>query len=71
MREKSSGITGAIGGCRTCHGGEAHWQGKNALACAARHHDATGHPTWAEQTIVVHYGVMVEHLNAQREIADA
>ncbi len=69
MRETLSGILDAKGGCRTCHGANIHWDGRNAMACAARHHDATGHPTWVEQTISVHYGHIVEHENAQREIA--
>lgn len=55
-RTRRSGIIHAMSGCYVCHGGEAKWWDKNALACAARHHDATGHPTWAEQTILVKYG---------------
>lgn len=68
MRERTSGVVDAKGGCRTCHGSETYWWSRNAVACAARHHDATGHPTWAEQTIVVHYGTTVEHENAERAI---
>ena len=56
MRETRSGIIHAIGGCHVCHGSEAQWEGKNAMACAARHHDATGHSTWVEQCISVKYG---------------
>ncbi len=45
------------GGCDVCHGrGTAHWQGANAMAVAARHHGATGHPTWAEQVISAWWG---------------
>lgn len=43
-------------GCYDCHGGLAHWLGRNALALAARHHDATGHRTWCDQTIQTVYG---------------
>lgn len=56
MRHTKSGVIHSIAGCYVCHGSEAHWQRKNALACAARHHDATGHPTWCEQAIAVFYG---------------
>jgi hypothetical protein len=29
---------------------------KNAMALAAKHHDQTGHPTWADQYLMVRYG---------------
>lgn len=52
-----SGITGAQGGCFECmKGTDAKWFSKNALALAAKHHDKTGHKTWAEQVISVRYG---------------
>lgn len=46
-----------MGGCWVCQpDGSLMWQGKNAMAVAARHHDSTGHRTWAEQHLTVHYG---------------
>ena len=45
-----------ISGCFVCHGAGAVWQGKNAMAVAARHHDQTGHMTWVEQHLTVRYG---------------
>lgn len=56
MRETRAGIVHTIAGCYVCHGGESHWESKNALAVAARHHDATGHTTWCEQVLSVRYG---------------
>ena len=57
MRPTYTGVAGVIAGCDVCHGeGIAGWTAKNALAVAARHYDATGHPTWADQTISVSYG---------------
>ncbi len=55
-RKTLAGITSSLAGCIVCHGGEAHWQSRNALAVAARHHDATGHPTWCEQVMSIKYG---------------
>lgn len=43
-------------GCTVCHGSAAHWLGRNAAGVAARHHDATGHRTWADQSIRTTYG---------------
>lgn len=45
-----------IAGCFDCNGSVAIWTAKNAMAVAARHHDATGHMTWADQTVTVRYG---------------
>lgn len=45
-----------IAGCFTCHGGDAHWTGPNAQATAARHHDATQHPTWCDVSMSIWYG---------------
>ena len=53
MRKTRAGITGCMAGCFVCG---KEWQSKNALALAARHHDATGHATWAEQVLSVRYG---------------
>ena len=60
-RETHAGITGSLAGCYVCHGGEAKWQSRNALGISARHHDATGHPTWCEQTLSVRYGAAPDH----------
>jgi hypothetical protein len=54
-RTKHSGITHSAAGCFDCWGDEGRWFGRNALALAARHCDATGHNTWADQTISVEY----------------
>ena len=43
-------------GCETCHGDAAHWTGGQAQGTAAKHHDQTGHPTWAEVFMHVRYG---------------
>lgn len=50
-----SGVTSVIAGCYICHAG-SHWESRNAMMVAARHHDATGHPTWAEQVVSVRFG---------------
>ncbi len=56
VRSYRAGVTHAMAGCYVCHGVDAHWYTKNALALAARHHQLTGHPTWCEQTLSVKYG---------------
>ncbi len=43
-------------GCFTCHGDQAKWWGGQAQGTAARHHDATGHPTWSDVALSVRYG---------------
>ena len=50
-----SSITSCMAGCFDC-GGDAKWFGKNALAVAARHYDATGHHVWVEQVMATRYG---------------
>ena len=52
-RQHHTTVTNAKGGCGRCN---AQWDGKNAVAMAARHHDNTRHPTWAEQTQRTEYG---------------
>jgi hypothetical protein len=46
-------IVEARGECDRC---AAKFDGKNALAVAALHHDRTHHPVWVEQTQRTHYG---------------
>ena len=55
MRETWTGRT-VIAGCFQCGGSHAKWQGPNAQGVAARHHDATGHTTWADVTLSITYG---------------
>lgn len=43
-------------GCFTCHGNMSGWTSKNAQGVAARHHDATGHPTLVEVSLCIYYG---------------
>lgn len=45
-----------IAGCFACNGSEAKWSGPQAQGTAARHHDATGHPTWSDVILSVRYG---------------
>lgn len=56
MNRATSTSSTVYAGCFTCRGSEPIWQAKNAMALAARHHDSTGHPTWAEQVLSVKYG---------------
>ncbi|MGW8136884.1 hypothetical protein ACWGNZ_14890 [Sphingomonas zeae] len=60
----------ATAGCITCHGQGTGWTGANALALAARHHDATGHPTWCDTHLSVRYGTTA-HDDRQTDIEDA
>lgn len=55
MGRLHSTSTNAIGGCFECNGSDAIWTGRNSVACAARHCDATGHETWADQTMSIKY----------------
>jgi hypothetical protein len=55
-RAMRSTVTSARGGCQQCHGGNAGWHKKNALALAAQHSDRTGHVTWAETITRTTYG---------------
>ncbi|MBP6876588.1 MAG: hypothetical protein KBC34_01080 [Phenylobacterium sp.] len=48
--------TDVRGGCYVCHDTAAGWTGKNAMAVAARHAKASGHPTWCVQTLRVTFG---------------
>lgn len=52
-RQKHSTVTAASAGCSEC---EKSWKGANAVSCAARHHDSSGHSTWAEQVLYTEYG---------------
>lgn len=43
-------------GCFTCGGSDSLWNGPQSQGTAARHHDATGHETWADIVLQVRYG---------------
>lgn len=43
-------------GCFTCYGSDARWFGGQAQGTAARHHDATKHPTWSDVVLSIQYG---------------
>lgn len=45
-----------VAGCFDCNGSDAKWEGPHAQGVAARHHDATGHNTWADVYMSVQYG---------------
>lgn len=45
-----------MAGCFVCFGSDAKWFGPQAQGTAARHHDATGHETWADVAMSVRYG---------------
>jgi hypothetical protein len=49
-------------GCFVCSGSDPKWHGGQAQGTAARHHDATGHPTWCDVIMMVHYGRREERL---------
>lgn len=55
MRKTSTART-VIAGCFVCGGSDAKWEGPQAQGTAARHHDATGHETWADVMMSVRYG---------------
>lgn len=55
MRDTYTSRT-VIAGCFQCYGSDYKWSGGNAQGVAARHHDATGHETWADVTLMVRYG---------------
>ncbi|WP_438852460.1 hypothetical protein [Brevundimonas nasdae] len=57
MNRPVSTSSTVMAGCFTCRGSVAIWTGKNAIAVAARHHDATGHQTWADQNLSIRYGL--------------
>lgn len=59
------------GGCFICHGTEAVWFSPNAQAVAARHHDATGHPTWVDVVLMVRYGPSLEEESASKAATEA
>ncbi|CAH1689335.1 conserved hypothetical protein [Hyphomicrobiales bacterium] len=54
MLTRSTSVN-VIAGCFDCNGSEAIWTAKNAMAVAARHAEAKGHKTWADQTLSVRY----------------
>lgn len=54
-RETRTGRT-VMAGCFVCGGMDAIWTGPNAQGVAARHHDATRHPTWCDVAMSIRYG---------------
>jgi hypothetical protein len=58
-----------MGGCRQCHGDDAHWFSKNTQGLAARHHDQTGHETWVDVSMTIRYGGEVSTaVNAKEKV---
>lgn len=70
MMRVTSTSRDVIAGCFRCHGTDAHWTGPNAQATAARHHDATNHPTWCDVAMSIRYG-RDEADGRQTDIEDA
>lgn len=56
MSRQVSTSSTLLAGCFVCNGVAAIWTSPNAMAVAARHHDATGHQTWADQSLSIRYG---------------
>lgn len=54
-REKST-TTKVTAGCFDCNGAVPMWTERNGMMLAARHHDQTGHPTWADTFLTVRFG---------------
>lgn len=53
---RSSQVLEVLGGCLDCGTvGDARWHGPTAMMTAERHARATGHTTWANQTIEVFF----------------
>lgn len=55
FNRRTATSTDVRAGCFHCNGSDAIWTGSNAMAVAARHTDATGHETWADQMLCVRY----------------
>lgn len=53
---KTSVVRDVVAGCFDCNGSEGLWFSPNAQGVAARHHDATGHQTWCDVTMMIRYG---------------
>jgi len=56
MPRPTSTAVSANAGCFQCNGNIVLWDGPNAQAVAARHHDATGHTTWVNSYLSIQYG---------------
>ena len=54
-RDTRTGRT-VMAGCFVCGGNDAMWTSPNAQGVAARHHDATRHPTWCDVAMTIRYG---------------
>ena len=66
MKRETKTLVDAKSGCLECG---LVWTSRNAVAIAARHHDATGHSTWAEQVISTRYGADgVDHPDLFQEV---
>ncbi len=59
-RRKTKVLRAVEAGCSVCHNGQRQWEGKNAQGVAAKHHDATGHPTWVKVAMRIFYGKRIE-----------
>lgn len=70
MTRQTTAKRATSAGCYTCHGEEPKWTGANAQGIAARHHDATGHTTWADVNMHVQYG-RPQRDHSQLELEDA
>ena len=68
-RRKTLVKRGVEAGCYLCHNGRAAWRDKNAQGVAAKHHDATGHPTWVKVAMRIQYGERVEDKRQARLFA--
>ena len=55
QQRRTTTSVNVMAGCFQCNGQDAIWTGANAMAVAARHADATGHETWADQHLMVRY----------------
>jgi hypothetical protein len=66
FRNGFSAIMTCQGGCFDCG---RSWEGKNTLAVAARHYDATGHNTWVDTITTTRYGFYGRDEAAERRDA--
>ena len=67
MSRETRTIRDVRAGCFVCHASSVKWFGGQAQGTAARHHDATGHATWAEINMGVYYGREQTIFTAEKE----